>query len=101
MRNWKNVNRVEKLYYKLCNLNKINKSHNEPKIIYYDRYFKRTNFSSLYKKFNRPIKNIVKARNPSTFKQAKQIEKSEEIEFLSEQKVHEKRNKNNNFSNNN
>lgn len=74
-------NRVEELYFKLCNAKLLNKSETEKKIMC-DTIREQT-LAVYIKKLIHSIRTIVKSRNPKTFKQAKQIARSEEIEFNS------------------
>ncbi|KAE9529193.1 hypothetical protein AGLY_011989 [Aphis glycines] len=99
MRHGEDVNdychRVEKLYYKLCTACTLNKEESEAKIIH--ETLKEQTLTIFIKGLISPIKIIVKARNPKTLEVAKQLAKTEEIEYNSERDNYMNRN---DFSNN-
>uniref|UniRef100_A0A2S2Q6E7 CCHC-type domain-containing protein n=1 Tax=Sipha flava TaxID=143950 RepID=A0A2S2Q6E7_9HEMI len=92
--------RVENLYYKLCNASTIGKQRSDIQPIC--DTFKDLTLSAYITGLIKPIKLMVKARNPTTLELAKQIAKSEELEYKTEKEAYERlnKNKNNNYNNN-
>jgi len=74
--------RVEKLYYTLCTVSTLNKVDSEAKVIH--ETLKEQTLAISIKGLIGLIRTIVKAQCPKTLEIAKQLEKAEEAEFISE-----------------
>jgi hypothetical protein len=92
-------NRVEKLFYKLSDMSTANKDEKEARIIH--DTIKEQTLVVYIKGLIGPIRTIVKARNPSTLEEAKQLARSEEIKYKSSYEFNQNPNKNRNFNNQN
>jgi hypothetical protein len=69
--------RIENLYYKLCNTSIIEKQKSDIQSIC--DTFKNLTLTACVSGLIKPIKLMVKARNPNTLELAKQIAKNEEL----------------------
>lgn len=87
------------MYYKLSDVTTLNKNKDDAKIIH--ETLKEQTFAVYIKWIIGPIRTIVKSQNPLTLEQAKQIARSEKIEFNSDREAINNLNKNRNFKNQN
>ena len=91
--------RVEKLYYKLSDMNTLNKNKDDARVIH--EALKDQTLAIYMKGLKEPIRTIVKSRNPKTLEHAKQIARSEELEFNSDKEALNNINRNKHFNNQN
>ena len=91
--------RIEQLYYKLCNIYTFNKPKDEAKII--QTQLKEQTLGLYIKGLIKPIKIVVKSRDPKTLEEAKNIANTEELEFNAEKETRNLLNTNyrNNYNN--
>ena len=95
--------RCEKLFYQLCNIHTLKKSDEESEIL--RKQLSDTTLQSYIKGLIKPIKIMVKPRNPQTFLEAKNLALMEELEHESDKFTqnlfHQHENKRFSNSNNN
>lgn len=83
------TNRVEKLFYKSCDVSTIGKQKNEVPTI--RDTLKDLTLSAFIAGLIKPIKALLKARNPDTLELVKQIAKNEELEYKTDIRNDEQR----------
>jgi len=96
------TNRLQQLYYKLISIYTFNKPKVECEII--EKQLKEQTLVLYIKGFIKPIKAMLKARNPKTLEEAKNIAMGEELEFNSEKETnnlinYNRRQNNNTYTN--
>jgi len=77
--------RVETLFYKLYNIYTPNENEGEAKII--QNQLKEQTLTLYLIGLIKPVKVMVKVRNPKSLEEAKSIANTEELEFMSEKKT--------------
>jgi hypothetical protein len=79
------TDRVEKLFFKLCHIYTLGKNESESKII--QEQLREQTLALYIKGIIKPIRIMVKARNPSTLEEARSIAITEELEFNAEKET--------------